>query len=136
MRNIDKSIILFDGVCNLCNTSVNFIIKHDTNNHFRFASLQSDAAKEQLLHNNIKNDKNQLDSIILIENNHIYYQSSAALRILKKLKFPINFGYVFIVIPSFIRDAVYHFIAKNRYKWFGKKDICRIPTKEELDKFL
>ena len=136
MRNIDKSIILFDGVCNLCNTSVNFIIKHDTNNHFRFASLQSDAAKEQLLHNNIKNDKNQLDSIILIENNHIYYQSTAALLILKKLKFPINLGYVFIIIPVFIRDTVYHFIAKNRYKWFGKKDICRIPTKEELDKFL
>ena len=132
----DKSVILFDGVCNLCNSSVNTVLKYDTKNHFMFASLQSDAATKILLHKKLKNNKNQLDSIILIENNDVYTKSTAALRVLKRLKFPLNLTYVFIVVPQFIRDFVYDFIAKNRYKWFGKKETCRVPTQEEKSRFL
>ena len=135
MDNTEKnSIILFDGVCNLCNASVNFIIKHDKKAHFKFASLQSDAAKELLLQYNSK--KINMDSIILIENNNLYEKSTAALRISKKLDNGFRFLYIFTIIPTFIRDYVYNYIAKNRYKWYGKKDACMIPTPELKDKFL
>ncbi len=136
MSNQNKSIILFDGVCNLCNTSVNFVLKKDLNNHFKFASLQSDAAKQLLLQFNNKNIKNNLDRIILVNNHKLYSKSTAALLIAKRLKFPYNIGIVLLIIPKFIRDYVYDIIAKNRYKWFGKRNTCRVPTKEELDKFL
>ena len=115
----NKSILLFDGVCNLCNASVNFIIKHDKKAHFKFASLQSDAAKELLLQYKAK--KIKMDSIILIENGTFYKKSTAALIISKKLNGGFKILYVFIIIPTFIRDWVYNYIAKNRYKWFGKK---------------
>jgi len=136
MSNQNKSIILFDGVCNLCNTSVDFVLKKDINKHFKFASLQSDAAKLLLLHFKDEKFKNILDSIILISNNKLYTKSTAALLIIKKLKFPFSLGFILIVIPKFIRDYIYNIIAKNRYKWFGRKDTCRIPTKEELDRFI
>ena len=136
MNSKNKSVIIFDGVCNLCNSSVNIVLKNDTKNQFKFASLQSDAAKQILLQFKIKNDVNSLDRIILIENNRIYDKSTAALSILKKLQFPLNLGYFFMIIPKFIRDYIYDVIAKNRYKWFGKKKTCRVPTKEELAKFL
>ncbi|UMB61456.1 DUF393 domain-containing protein [Lutibacter sp. A80] len=128
-------LILFDGVCNLCNASVKFIIKHDKKAHFKFASLQSDAAKELLLHYNLK--KNYMDSIILIENNTNYYEkSTAALKIAQKLDGMFKLLYIFIVIPSFIRDWIYTYIANNRYKWFGKKDKCMIPTPETQNRFI
>ena len=136
MSDKNKSIILFDGVCNLCNSSVNFILKNDVKNQFKFASLQSDVAQQILLQYKVKNDKNHFDSVILIENDKLYDKSTAALRILRKLKFPFNKGWIFIVFPKFIRDHIYNLIAKNRYKWFGKKNVCRIPTKEELEVFL
>ena len=127
MNNLkNKSIILFDGVCNLCNSSVNFIIKHDKKEHFKFASLQSDAAKEILLQYNSK--KNKLDSIILVENGVIYEKSTAALIISKRLSGSIKLLYGFIIIPKFIRDWVYNYIAKNRYKWYGKQESCMMPT--------
>ncbi|MBI9041394.1 thiol-disulfide oxidoreductase DCC family protein [Lutibacter sp.] len=135
MNNYEgKSIIFFDGVCNLCNSSVNFIIKHDKKKHFLFASLQSDAAKEILLQYNSK--KIIFDSIILIEANKIYEKSTAALKIAKHLNNGYFLLYIFIVIPVFIRDYVYNYIAKNRYKWYGKKDSCMIPTKELKDRFI
>lgn len=130
----NKSILLFDGVCNLCNASVNFIIKHDKKAHFKFASLQSDAAKELLLQYKAK--KIKMDSIILIENGAFYKKSTAALIISKKLNGGFKILYVFIIIPTFIRDWVYNYIAKNRYKWFGKKDSCMIPTKELKKRFI
>lgn len=130
----NKSVVLFDGVCNLCNASVNFIIKHDSQNYFLFASLQSDAAKEILLQFNLK--KLDLKSILLIENNQIFDQSTAALRIAKKLNFAYNLLYVFIIVPKPLRNFIYGIIAKNRYKWFGKKESCMIPTKELKDKFI
>lgn len=130
----NKSIILFDGVCNLCNSSVNYIIKHDKTEHFLFVSLQSDVAKEILLQNN--SNKINLETIILVENEKTYYKSTAALRIIKKLNGLINVLYLFIIIPKFIRDPVYDFIAKNRYKWYGKKDSCMIPTDNLKKRFL
>ncbi|HIP26708.1 MAG TPA: DUF393 domain-containing protein [Flavobacteriaceae bacterium] len=136
MNNSNKLIILFDGVCNLCNTSVNFILKKDVYNKFIFTSLQSDAAKKLLLQFNDKIIKNNLDSILLIHKNKVYNKSTAILYILRSLHFPYNLGFIFIIIPKFIRDYIYDIIARNRYKWFGRKETCRIPTKEELNKFL
>lgn len=130
----NKSIILFDGVCNLCNASVIFIIKHDKKAQFLFASLQSDAAKEILLQYNSK--KIKIDSIVLIQNNEIYEKSSAALRIAKALSGGFKSLYLFIIIPKFIRDFGYDYIAKNRYKWYGQKETCMIPTSEIKNRFI
>lgn len=134
--DIDKKdkIILFDGVCNLCNGAVTFIIKRDKNNLFKFATLQRDIAEELLIDK--LSDKELLDSIVLIENGKQYTKSSAALRIAKNLSGAYPLLYIFMVIPKFLRDWVYSIIAKNRYKWFGKKDACMIPTPELKKKFL
>lgn len=134
--DIDKKdkIILFDGVCNLCNGAVTFIIKRDKNNLFKFATLQSEIAEELLIAK--LSDKELLDSIVLIENGKQYTKSSAALRIAKNLSGAYPLLYIFMVIPKFLRDWVYSIIAKNRYKWFGKKDACMIPTPELKKKFL
>lgn len=129
-----KRIILFDGICNLCNASVNFIIKNDEKKFFVFASLQSDVAKEILLQFSTK--KLNLDSIIYIENGALYEKSTAALKIAKQLRFPWPIFYLFIIIPPFLRDKIYNLIAKNRYKWFGKKDSCMIPTPDLKSLFL
>jgi predicted DCC family thiol-disulfide oxidoreductase YuxK len=132
-----KHLILFDGVCNLCNFSVQFILKRDKKNKFNFTSLQSDAANKILLqYNNEKFNPKNLKSIILIENNKIYTKSTAVLRIVKQMYFPFSLLYFFIIIPKFIRDYLYEFIAKYRYAWFGKKDSCMIPKKEYLNKFI
>jgi len=130
----NKSIILFDGVCNLCNSSVNFIIKHDKKKHFLFASLQSDAAKEILLHHSL--NKIIFDSIILIEDTIIYEKSTAVLRIAKKLNNGFQLLYIFILIPKILRDKIYDYIAKNRYKWYGKKNTCMLPSKDLKNRFL
>tara|TARA_R110001583_G_scaffold175827_1_gene330494 strand:- start:63 stop:473 length:411 start_codon:yes stop_codon:yes gene_type:complete len=130
----NKSIILFDGVCNLCNASVNFIIKHDKKAQFLFASLQSDAAKEKLLQYNSK--KIKMDSIVLIQNNKIYEKSTAALRIAKDLSGGFKFLYALIIIPKFIRDLGYNYLAENRYKWYGKKESCMIPSSEIKNRFI
>ena len=127
-------IILFDGVCNLCNSSVTFAIKRDKNDIFRFAALQSEIGMQLI--SKFKIDISQTDSIILVEGNDYYEKSSAALHIAKHLSggWPLLYG--FIILPKFIRNAVYDFIAKNRYKWFGKKESCMIPTPELQAKFL
>ena len=130
----NKSIIMFDGVCNLCNNSVQFIIKNDKKKRFLFILLQSDAARDILLQFQLKNS--EMDSIILIENGKIYQKSSAILKIAKHLNGMWKISYGFIIIPKFIRDLVYTTIAKNRYKWFGKRDVCMIPTKELQMRFL
>lgn len=132
---IDKKIVLFDGVCNVCNGFVQFIIEKDRKNIFQFASLQSDIGKKLLLERNI--DTNSIDSVILIEPNVAYYiKSDAALEIGRNLKGYRTFSKVLSFIPSSLRDIVYDFIARNRYAWFGKKEECMVPTPEIKSKFL
>ena len=131
----NKKIILFDGVCNLCETSVQFIIKHDPKDIFRFVSLQSDLGKKILDHIGIKNSN--LDSIILYEPGiAYYYKSTAALQIAKNLNGIWHYGTIFRIIPTGLRNYIYDFVAKNRYKWYGKKESCMIPTAELKSKFL
>ncbi len=126
-------MVLFDGVCHLCQGSVRFIIKHDNKRLFQFAPLQGETAQRLLASKN-KSDIKQ--SIILIEGVQVFTQSTAALRLARHLKFPINLLYVFIIVPKFIRDAVYQFISRNRYRWFGKDEQCMMPTPNLKERFL
>lgn len=128
-----ERIILFDGSCNFCDQSVQFIIKRDPKGVFKFASLQSDIGKELLNKYKIPED---IDSIVLIEGKEFYVKSLAALRISLKLRGLWKMSYVFVIIPKNIRDFFYDFVAKNRYKWFGTKDTCMIPNLEERKRFL
>jgi len=130
-----KQLILFDGVCNLCNSSINYVIKHDDDDVFMFAPLQGKAGKK--LVNNFKLDTSKTDSILLYsEKKGLKIKSSAAIVIASKLGFPRNILIIFYIIPPFIRNWVYDYIAKNRYNWYGKKDTCMIPTTELKSKFL
>jgi len=131
----NKKIILFDGVCNLCNNAINFIIEHDKKDVFRFASLQSNLGKKMVSERGI--DPEVLDSIILIEPGVAYYEkSTAALKIAKDLSGGYSLLSYFSFLPNFIRDGVYDIVAANRYSWFGKKESCMIPTPELKGKFL
>lgn len=131
----NKKIILFDGVCNLCESSVQFIIKHDTKDVFRFVSLQSDLGQEILKHIGI-NPAN-IDSIVMYEPGvAYYYKSAAALEIAKNIGGLFHLGTVFKIIPRVLSNHIYDHIAKNRYKWYGKKESCMIPTSELKAKFL
>jgi predicted DCC family thiol-disulfide oxidoreductase YuxK len=136
MNNIlkNKTILLFDGYCNLCHSSVQFVLKHEKNNDLYFTSLQSPIGEEILKHYSI--NPNEIDSLVLIEKNKAYIKSSAALRVSKYLKgfYPICFG--LLIIPSFIRNWVYDYVAKNRYKWFGKMDNCLVPDENLSKRFL
>ena len=129
-----SAIILFDGVCNFCNGSVNFVIAHDAQNYFKFAPLQSDVAQSLLEKHNI--DKAATDSVILIEDETAFTHSTAALRIARKLDGAWSWFYVFVIIPKFVRDFCYKLFAKYRYKFFGKKDLCMMPTAEIKEKFI
>lgn len=130
-----KKIILFDGVCNLCNGAVQFIIKRDLQNRFQFAALQSDTGKQLVSDRNI--DVELIDSIILIEPNIAYYvKSTAALKIGEELKGVRTLSSILLWLPESFRNIVYDFIAKNRYKWYGKKESCMIPTEEMKSKFI
>ncbi|CAG2532729.1 DCC family [Maribacter dokdonensis] len=137
LYNVEKSkkIILFDGVCNLCNNSVQFVIKRDVNDVFQFAALQSETGKRLLTERNI--DTQEVDSIILIEPNIAYYtKSAAALEIGKHLKGLKAISSILLWLPEALRNIVYDFIARNRYKWYGKKDNCMIPSEELKSKFI
>ena len=129
-----SKIILFDGVCNLCNSSVQKVIKNDSKNIFKFASLQSDFGQRFLNKNQLNSE--EFDSIILIDGDKFYTSSDAALRIGKELKGIYKISSFLLWIPKFIRDGVYRIISKNRYRWFGKQNTCWIPTKELQDKFI
>ena len=133
-NDVEERIILFDGVCNLCNSSVQFVIKRDPNGEFKFASLQSKVAKD--LFQKFNTDPSSFDSVVLIEKDVLYTKSAAALRIARNLPSLWPLMYVFIIIPRPIRDQGYDFISKHRYKWFGKKDQCAIPTPELQQRFL
>jgi predicted DCC family thiol-disulfide oxidoreductase YuxK len=137
MENLpkNKKIILFDGVCNLCDSSVQFIIKHDRNDVFRFVTLQSDLGEKIINHIGI--DRAKIDSIILYEPGVAYfYKAEAALKIAKELNGIYSLLSLFSVFPNSISNYVYDYIAKNRYKWYGKKEQCMIPTPELKSKFL
>ncbi|MCK0159653.1 thiol-disulfide oxidoreductase DCC family protein [Allomuricauda sp. F6463D] len=130
-----KKIILFDGVCNLCNSSVQFVIKRDKKDLFRYAALQSDIGQQLVAQRHI--DTLTIDSIILIEPGVAYYtKSDAALEIAKDLGGLWKLTAIFAWIPTSVRNVIYDFVAKNRYKWFGKKESCMIPTPELKAKFL
>ena len=129
----DHQVILFDGVCNFCNYWVNFILVRDKNDCFRFAALQSDAGQKLL--KNFKLSQTSFDTFILIDEENYFTKSTAALMIAGKLKSVVKFFYPFIFLPKPFRDFFYNIIAKNRYKFFGKREICRIPTEEERGKF-
>ncbi len=137
MQNLppNKKIILFDGVCNLCNSSVQFVIQHDKKDVFRFVALQSELGQEILNHIGI--DPKNIDSIILYEPGIAYYfKSAAAIQIAKSLGGFWHLGTFFRIIPTGICNQLYDYIAKNRYKWYGKKESCMLPTKDLQSKFL
>jgi len=131
------AIVLFDGVCNLCASSVRFIVERDPNGHFQFASLQSDFARSLLGKHGVAVPEGDPESIVLVEGDHVYDHSTAALRIARKLSGPVKLLSIFrFLVPRFVRDAVYRFIAHNRYRWFGKSDICMMPTPALKARFL
>ena len=127
-------IILFDGVCNLCNKSVQTVLRKDKTGIFKFASLQSDVGQKLLKEYNLPTEN--FGSFVLIQNGKIYLKSTAALIVAKQLSGPIKLLYGFMIVPAFIRNFFYNIIAKNRYKWFGKMDECMIPTPEIKSRFL
>ena len=131
----DQPIIFFDGVCNLCNSAVNFIIDRDKRKQFYFASLQSEQAKSVL--KEYGEEVKKLDTIIYKDSeNRLYTKSSAALRIAKNLNAGWPLLYFFIILPKPLRDAIYDFIAARRYAWFGKRETCRLPDPELKERFL
>ena len=128
----ENRILLFDGVCNFCNSSIQFIIRHDPKGIFKYAALQSDYAKK------LVGDRSspEPESVILYEDGKVYDRTTAALKIARHLNGLWPLLYIFIVIPAFLRDPIYKLIAKNRYKWFGKQEACMVPSKEIRDRFL
>lgn len=131
----NKKIILFDGVCNLCNSTVQFVSKYDKKDVFRFVALQSELGEKIIKYIGIANQN--IDSVVLYEPNvAYYYKSDAALQIAKNLGGFFHLGTVFRILPIGFRNFIYDYVAKNRYKWFGEKVDCMIPTKEIASKFL
>ena len=134
MMNEDHALVLFDGICNFCSGSVLFIIRRDPKGYFRFAALQTESGIMLMKKHNINLTKT--DSIILIENNKVYYRSSAALRIARKLKGGWKLFYAAMIIPPFIRNFFYDLVARNRYRWFGKRDHCFVPDQNVKGRFI
>lgn len=134
MTSDDHVIVLFDGVCNFCNNTVTFLLKRDKHDRFRFAALQSEAAQSLLVERGLPTDR--IETLVLIENNEASLKSSAALRATRHLSglWPLLYG--LIIVPPFLRNAAYSLFAANRYKMFGKRDACMIPTPEIKAKFL
>jgi predicted DCC family thiol-disulfide oxidoreductase YuxK len=129
-----SAVILFDGVCNFCNGSVNFIIERDRAGYFKFAPLQSAIGERLLKENGV--DKAVTDSVILIADGKVYTHSTAALKIARKLDGAWKWFHALVFVPRFIRDGAYRLFAKYRYKLFGKKDECMLPTPDVRARFL
>lgn len=134
VKTTARTVVLFDGVCNLCNGFINWVLDRDPDGKIMFGSLQSDEAKALL--KDFGQDENYLNSILVIKNGKLYKNSRAVLEICKTLGGMYSLVYVFIIVPPFIRDWVYGIIARNRYKWFGVSDTCRVPTPEIKNRFL
>ena len=131
---LSNAVVLFDGVCNLCNHSVQFILQRDPHGYFRFASLQSPVAQHLLRTHGLS--PNRLESVILIEAGRAYSHSDAALRIASHLGSAWPALGVLWIVPRFVRDGIYNWIAANRYRWFGKREECMLPTPELRQRFL
>jgi predicted DCC family thiol-disulfide oxidoreductase YuxK len=129
-----QPVVLFDGICNLCNWSVQFIIKHDPQGRFRFASLQSTSGQQLLALHGIHTQA--IDSLVLIVGSHWYARSIAALEIARRLAWPWPLVYALVIVPRPLRDWAYDLIARNRYRWFGRKETCIVPTPALRDRFL
>ena len=127
-------MILFDGICNVCNGFVDFVIARDPAAHFRFASLQSDAAHR--LVTDVKTEHPLPDSFVLVEDGRVFMRSDAACRIARRLGFPWNLAYPLMVLPRPLRDWAYDIVARNRYRWFGTRETCRVPTPDLRRHFL
>lgn len=130
------SILFFDGVCGLCNASVDFVLRHDRHRQILFCPLQSPRASELLAPHGISIDLENLSTFVFLEEGHVYMKSDAALRVAARLGRPWALTGVFRLVPRGLRDAVYSMVATNRYRWFGRRDTCRIPTPEERERFL
>ncbi|HNR21188.1 MAG TPA: DCC1-like thiol-disulfide oxidoreductase family protein [Bacteroidia bacterium] len=133
MSSSTKSIVLFDGNCNYCTRTVLWTIKRDVKNKLLFSATQVDAGKKILKEYGIENLKDT--SVILIEDNKVYLKSDAVLNIARRLP-NYKFFYPLIFLPRFIRDGIYNIIAKNRYRWFGKRDMCYLPDEDVRERFL
>ena len=129
-----ERIILFDGICNLCNHAIQTVIRHDPEEKFSFASLQGSTG--QTLLRRYQLDDLQLDSFVLIKNGKAYTKSTAALQVAGELKGIIRLLKLFIIVPPFIRNGIYMLIARNRYRWFGKRDECMVPSPSLKKRFL
>ena len=130
----EPAIVLFDGVCNLCNASVNFLLDRDPDGQFRFAALQSAAGQRHLERCGLPPD--DLESFVLVEEGRCYRRSEAALRVARRLPGAWRLLYGLIILPPPVRDALYDVVARHRYRWFGRRDTCRLPTPEEQGRFL
>ncbi len=130
----DQPIILFDGICNFCNSTVNFVIKRDKKAQIQFAPLQSEKGRLFLRQYNLP--INSMDTFVFIEDGKVYTRSTAALRVSRYLSglWPACYG--LIIVPKFIRDGVYNWVAKNRYKWFGVREQCMMPSPEVRKRFI
>lgn len=131
---MDHAIVYFDGVCNFCNGFVNFMIPRDKKDYFRFAPLQSEVG--QIFQAEHHLPSNNLETFYLYENGRVYSRSTAALRLMRHLSALWPSMYTFIILPRWLRDFFYNMISKNRYRWFGKRDTCMVPTKEVRMKFI
>lgn len=129
-----KSVVLIDGVCHLCQGLVRFIIPRDPKGRFLFASLQSEIAAKLL--NGAGLESGQLSTVVLLEDGVYYTESAAVLRIARRLRFPWPAAYLFILVPRPLRNALYKFVARNRYRWFGRDEQCLLPTPEIRQRFL
>lgn len=127
-----RAILFFDGHCNLCNRSVDFVLRHDRRHRLKVASLQGETAQKEL-----SDDlRGALDTLVLKVDGQIYTQSSGALRTAGLLGFPWSLARIFLLVPRFIRDGIYNWVSRNRLRWFGQRDTCRMPTPEERIRFL
>jgi predicted DCC family thiol-disulfide oxidoreductase YuxK len=122
----EHPVVLFDGLCNLCGRSVRYIIRQDPNARFQFAPLQSKAGRE--LQERYGFGLHSLDTVILIEGGKAYTKSDAALRIMRRLEGPVRFWWLTRFVPRFLRDAIYDWVGRNRYRWFGRRDDCIVPA--------
>lgn len=129
LQTLQHPVVLFDGVCNLCNSSIQQVIQHDPERKFRFASLQGELGQQVLQQFHLP--VNQFNSFILLQDGKLYYKSTAAIKVMQQMRGGWKWlSYLLWIIPFFIRDFFYDFIARNRYKWFGKQESCWVPTPE------
>ena len=139
LSTVDKAmqqgaIVLFDGVCNLCNGFVQFIIQRDPQGYFSFCSMQSELGKQLMLQHDI--DPNAMDTFVLLHNGKVFTKSDAALRVAMKLSGPWSLLDLFLIVPKPLRNWCYDLIAQNRYKWFGQSESCMLPTRDLTRRFL